>query len=241
MPKMRRNLKITVFVLYLSAVLLAGFLVFDFAYARSYYSQLREPRQLTQVQDSLYLYGNVSNERVQQHKMEYNFIPEWLTNRFYVAGGSVFLSDTFYFPVDETEYRSAWGMFQADGRYSCLEIWIYHGSMDELTAAHEFGHYLDYILRWESQSEKFRELFDLEQLGFALFRSAENPNLTEFPNPYEYFAEFFAWYSRAVNGDDASRSTSLMENFPETFAYFEDIFSKNANPNYFIQIPSINT
>ena len=208
-------------------VLLTCYFVYDICQALYEGWEMRQPRELVQYHENLYFYGDVSDEGLQWHFDGLALIPDWLVSHYHDAGGNVFLTDTMFFPLArDFPERDVWGMFWTGNNGDAPEIWIYHNKYATFTSAHEFGHYLDYILETVSKNKEFEKVFDKELDSFLRFYEGNSafsyPVLHgAFPTPEEYFAEFFTWY--CIGQTDSSHRSSLIEKCPETYVFFDEM------------------
>jgi len=206
-------------------LLLCAFLAFETYQAKSYKWEMQQPRQAVQYHENLYFYGDISDEGLRGHFISLINLPDWLVKHFREAGGTVYLTDTMYVPTPgDIPEREVWGMFWAGSSVDSPEIWVYHNSYATFTSAHEFGHYLDFILGTMSESEAFLEIFEKEHEAFLQFYARHSAfSYTALHDAFssvdEYFAEFFAWYCLGHLSD--ALYSSLKEECPETYGFFE--------------------
>lgn len=120
-------------------------------------------------------------------------IPKSLYQTFYENGGMVYVSDEELNKIcheEEKENATILGVFE----YGETDYSIYLTDDLEYTTCgtleHEFGHYLDYLFGWKSESERFLKIFEEEKKGFQ-----ENINNGEhYKTQGEYFAECYETY-----------------------------------------------
>ena len=209
---------------------LCVFLAYTTYQARAERWEMLQPRELVKYHENLFFYGDISDEGLQGHLDSLVYIPDWLVNHFYNAGGNVYLSDTMFFPQpNNIPERRAWGMFWAGNDVDAPEIWIYQDRYAKFISAHEFGHYLDFILGTASESEAFVELFEKEHEFFLRFyeeRSVLSYSVLSnaFSTYDEYFAEFFAWY--CLGHLNKNLYSTLIDKCPETHVYFDELLTK---------------
>jgi len=227
MPRVKRRRLYTCIATILVgiSILLAVFVIGNFVYIQHEIWEAQQLREMVMFHEHLYVYGDIGDSNIETHDFDLYYIPHWLIQHFHDAGGRIYLSDTWFFPVPEgmDPLGPAWGQFRTE-LYSFdgnPEIWVYQNAHKAFTTAHEFGHYLDYILGFPSNSVLFLEIFDKEKDAFSVYRGNDRTLHPELSNPEEFFAEFFAWYCFDVG----TGQNLLMEEFPETHRFFEELIA----------------
>lgn len=81
---------------------------------------------------------------------------------------------------------------------------------DTQTLLHEFGHFLDFVTDYPSQTKAFKKIFKAEKSKAKSFYNLPSYTLS---NSKEYFAESFNQFYSAPD--------KLKEKCPKTYAYFE--------------------
>jgi len=120
-------------------------------------------------------------------------VPQSLVHFFYEMGGMVYVTDKDLTLMcdkkTEENQRRTIGFF----RYKGNEYSIYFS--DELSSTtcayeHEFGHYLDYLFGWYSESDNFEKIFNEEKESFQKYISDNEHYKTQ----DEYFAQCYSLY-----------------------------------------------
>ncbi len=129
--------------------------------------------------------GNIEEKNVTKTQQALIILPDKLVTSFVENDWKIYVTEEdmnqVYF---QGKYQRVLGMT------SFRDKWIKIGNFEDeinMSVFHEFGHYLDYINKFPSKSEEFRQIY-IEEVG-TFIKNSPNPGAVA--NEKEFFAETF--------------------------------------------------
>ena len=160
---------------------------------KSYYA-LHLIYENQQYNEYIYVEGKVNEYVLEEtNKLIEENVPKSLVYYFYENGGMVYVTDNDLTEMcnnisNKNKFYHVTGLFL---KKDCSIYFSNHiGNTKYGTLEHEFGHYLDYLFGWYSESENFKEIFAEEKGSFQKNINNEEHYKTE----DEYFAECYSIY-----------------------------------------------